>query len=448
MVQTDEDFSMTFALDPVVFAFILAATVLAALLFGMLPAWQVTRADAGASLKEQSRGAIGVRGQTRAGRSLVALQLALSLPLLVGAGLLARTVYNLQHADLGFPSDRLLLVRVDLREAGYEPARREGVLRELVDEIARIPGVRSASFSQLGVFSGGESSATIDVEGHTPKGDDDRDSAFDRVGPRYFSTLGVPITLGREILESDRGDAPKVCVINEAFAKRFFERRNPIGMRVAMVNDAARASYQVVGVAGNGRTQALRGAIEPRFFVPLPGQSPTLLVRTAAEAETAMGAVRKTIQNVDAALPIISAASVTEQIAPLIAQDRTTAELAVVFGAVALMLAAVGLYGVLSHGVVRRTAEIAIRIALGAQRSRVVSMILGETMWLLCGGLAVGAGMAYAGSRLIGSRLYGVAPQDPATLAAATGVLLLVALVAAYFPARRASRLDPMAALR
>ena len=157
----------------------------------MLPAWQVTRADAGAGLKEQSRGAIGTSGQLRSGRLLVSLQLALSLPLLVGAGLLARTVYNLQRADLGFPAERLLLVRVDLRKAGVEAARRDSLLRELVEEIQRIPGVQAVSFSQLGVFSGGESSNTIEVEGYTPKGDDDRESAVDVIGPGYFSTLGV-----------------------------------------------------------------------------------------------------------------------------------------------------------------------------------------------------------------------------------------------------------------
>ena len=448
MAQSDPDFRMGFALDPIVLIFVLAATVAAALLFGVLPAWQVTKTDALSHLKEQSRGAVGTRGQLRSGRLLVSLQLALSLPLLVGAGLLARTVYNLKAADLGFPVERLLLVRVDLREMGEETARREHLLRELLGEIQRIPGVKAASFSQLGVFSGGESSATVDVEGYAPKGDDDRESAFDRVGPRYFSTLGVPMTLGREILESDRGDVSRVCVINEAFANRFFEGRNPIGLRMTLVDDDARTSYQVVGVARNARTRALRGDVEPRFFMPLLGSSPTLLIRTATDAPSVMEAARKTIARVDATLPIISARSIQEQLAPLTAQDRVTAELAIAFGGVALLLAAVGLYGVLSYGVARRTGEIAVRIALGAEPRRVTTMILRETIGLLGGGLALGGILAYAASRLIGSRLYGVAPEDPLTLAAATGVLLLVALGASYLPAHRASKLDPMAALR
>jgi hypothetical protein len=276
---------------------------------------------------------------------------------------------------------------------------------------------------------------------------------LDVIGPGYFSTLGVPVRLGREILETDLGDATNVCAINEAFAKRFFNRRNPIGMRITLVNDDNRTSYQVVGVAGNARTHSLRGDVEPRFFVTAKepsssSSSPTFLIRTATETGPQLPAVRKTIQGVDAAVPIITAASIEEQMAPLVAQDRATAQLAVVFGCVALTLAAIGLYGVLSYGIAQRTGEIAVRIALGAQPGRVMSMILSETIGLVGVGLALGGGMAYAASRLINSRLYGVAPQDPATLALATGLLLVVALSAAYVPARRASKVDPMTALR
>jgi predicted permease len=456
MAESDPKFHMGFALDPLVLAFALATTLAAALLSGVLPAWQVTRHDAGATLKEQGRG--GSLGRMRSGRFLVSLQLALSLPLLVGAGLLTRTVYNLQRADLGFPAERLLLVRVDLREAATDAARRNGLLDDLRRQLQQIPGVRAASFSTLGVFSGGESSDTIEVEGYAPKAGQtkeglDRGSALDVVGPGYFSALGVPVALGREILESDHAGAPKVCVINEAFAKRFFDGRNPIGMRITWVDEDKRTAYQVVGVARNARTKGLRGDVEPRYFVAA-GQSPSsvsnpfFLIRTAMETAPVMAAVRKRIERVDAALSIDSARSIEESMAPLTAQDRTTAQLAVVFGCVALTLAAIGLYGVLSYGIARRRGEIAVRIALGAQPGRVIAMILGETIGLVIAGLALGGGLAYAATRLIASRLYGVAPQDPFTLALAAGLLVAVALSAAYLPARRASRLDPMAALR
>lgn len=453
VAESDLNFHMSFALDPLVLAFAVAATLAAALLFGVLPAWQITKTDAGVSLKEQSRGGTGSLGQMRWGRFLVALQLALSLPLLVGAGLLMRTLYNLQRADVGFPAERLLLVRVDTREAGYDTVRGDILLRELLGQFQRIPGVQAASFSHLGVFSGGDSSLEIEVEGYRPKGDNDRGSALDVVGPGYFSTLGVPIALGREILSSDDAGAPKVCVINQAFAKRFFDGRNPIGMRITSRNNDTRTTYQVVGVAKNARTQKLRGDVEPRYFVPatqppLVANNPTFLIRTVTGTAPVMAAVRRSILSVDAALPVLSAQSIEERIAPLTAQDRTTAQLALVFGCVALTLAAVGLYGVLSYGIARRTGEIAVRIALGARPGSVIAMILGETIGLVIAGLLLGGCLAYAASRLIDSRLYGVAPQDPLTLALATGLLLLVALSAAYLPARRASRLDPMAALR
>ena len=362
--------------------------------------------------------------------------------------------YNLQRADLGFPAARLVLVRVDVREAARDATRRDGLTRELLEAFQRIPGVRMASFSQLGVFTGGNSSDTIEVEGYAPIGDKDRGSATDAIGPGYFSALGVPIALGREILENDRRDAPRVCVVNEAFARQFFARRNPIGMRVTSLEDnEKRTTYQVVGVAKNARTHSLRGDVQPRYFVPAgqrpsSANSPTFLIRTATDTAPVMATVRQTIQRVDPALPIMSVRSIDEQMAPLTAQDRTTAQLAVVFGCIALTLAAIGLYGVLSYGVARRTGEIAIRIALGAQPRRVISMILRETIGVVCAGLALGGGLAYAASHLINSRLYGVAPQDPLTLALATALLLVAALCAAYLPAQRASRLDPMVALR
>jgi predicted permease len=453
LAEADSRFHVGFSLDAVVLAFVVLATLLATLLFGMLPAWQITSFDEAGALNEQGRGSIGTFREMRSSRVLVSVQLALSLPLLVGAGLLARTVYNLQRADLGFTAEGVLLVRVDLRDPTYVAARRERVLRELTAEIQRIPGVRTVSHSKLGIFSGGESSTSIEVEGHTPTGDRDRASGVDVVGAAYFAAMGAPLRLGRDIHENDRGDTPKVCVINEAFAKQFFAGRSPIGRQVTAVGDGARTTYEVVGVAGDMHSITLRGEVTPRYFVaaaqaPASSSSPFLLVRTATGGGAVLEAVRRTIGRVDPALPILSTASIEEEMAPLTAQDRRTAQLTTVFGAVALALAAIGLYGVLSYGVVRRTAEIAVRIALGAQAARVVAMILRETIGLVVAGLALGAALTFAASRVIGSRLYGVTPDDPLTLVLATMLLVSVALAAAYVPARRASRLDPMAALR
>jgi ABC-type antimicrobial peptide transport system permease subunit len=220
-----------------------------------------------------------------------------------------------------------------------------------------------------------------------------------------------------------------------------------------MVNDEGRPSYQIVGVSKDARTQQLRDDIAPRFFVPAKEpssavESPTFLIRTVSDAALVMNAVQKTIQRVDANVPIISAETLEERMAPLTGQDRAVAQLAIAFGSVALLLAAIGLYGVLSHGIARRTGEIAIRIALGAESRRVIAMILRETIGLVGVGLVLGAILVDAASRIITSRLYGVDPEDPLTLAFATGLLLVVAFMAALLPAQRASKVDPMAALR
>jgi len=448
------DFQMSFSLDPMVAAFAVAATLGSALLFGVLPAWQVTTMDAGEPLKEHSRSATGSIGRMGWGRFLVSLQLGLSLPLLVGAGLLARTLYNLQRVDLGYPAERLLLVRIDTREAGYNAVRRDTLIRDLLEQFRRIPAVRSASFSNLGVFSGGNSTLDIQVEGYVPNGDKDRKSSMDVVGPDYFSALGVPIVLGRGILESDRPGAPGICVVNAAFAKQFFEGRNPIGRSITSVEDNARMTCQVVGVANNARTQNLRRDVKPRYYLPavppfdVEFKSPIFLIRTATDSAPVLAVVRQIIQRADASLPIISANSIEEQMTPLTAQDRAVAQIAVAFGTVALTLAAIGLYGVLSYGIARRKSEIAIRIALGARPARVIAMVLRETTRMVIAGLALGAGLAYAASRIVTSQLFGVTPQDPLTLALAIGILVAVALSAAYFPAHRASKLDPMVALR
>jgi predicted permease len=336
----------------------------------------------------------------------------------------------------------------------YGNDRRSGLLRELRLQFQGIPSVRAVSFSELGLFSGGESTSTIQVEGYAPRSSDDRESYLDRVGPGYFSALGIPLTLGREILEQDRADGPKVAVINQAFANRFFAGRNPIGMHIATLDlGRERTSYQVVGVTQNAHTQNLRGEVKPRYFVAQEQDlssvdMPTFLIRATRETAPVLSAARQVLRRTDPTLPLYSVESLEEQLAPLTAQDRTTAQLALVFGCVALGLAAIGLYGVLSYGITRRRSEIAVRIALGAHPHRVISMILRETSGLVVTGLAIGAALAYAASHWINSRLYGITAQDPLTLAIAVLLLALVAFCAAYVPARGASRLDPTEALR
>jgi predicted permease len=453
MAESDPNFRMSFALDPIVLGFAFAVTAAAAILFGVLPAWQSTGIGAGDGLKEQSRHATGSRSRARWGRVLVSLQLALSLPLLVGAGLLARTLYNLQHVDLGYRTELLAIAHVDTDAAGFDAAHSNRYYHDLRERLQRIPSVEAATYSALGLFSHYSMSLPIEVEGRPPNGNTGRGSAMELVGPGYFSTLGEPMLRGRELLESDDAGAPKVCVVNETFARLFFGARNPVGMHVTTIAHQARTTYSIVGVAKDARIQSLKGGAAPRFFLPwtqapTDPKAPFLVLRAKRDAQSIVEPVRHVIQQADPSLSVSYVRTLDEQLAPFTAQDRSTALLAEAFAGSALLLAAIGLYGVLSYGVVRRRSEIAIRVALGAQASRVIAAILKETAGLVAVGLVLGAGLAYAGSRTIENRLFGVAPQDPGTLALAVGLLIAVALSAAYLPARRAASLDPMTALR
>jgi hypothetical protein len=324
------------------------------------------------------------------------------------------------------------------------------VVRELLEIVQRTPGVAAVTYSSLGLFQGGNSYDFLEVEGYQPKGERDRGAQVEIVGPQYFSSLGIPIVQGRELLGSDVGSSTVRCVVNQAFAQQFFNQRSAVGYHLTSVDDdGSRQTCEVVGVVGNARTQNLRNDLEPKYFVAsLPPSSPTFLIRTRVGPDQATGALRSAIQRYDAALPILEAASLDEQMAPLTAQDRATALLASMFGIVALALAAIGLYGVLSYAVSTRRGEIAIRIAVGAAPRRVVSMILRDATVVIALGVVIGSALAFAGTRLLVARLYGVAPQDPLTMAIATGALLIVAFGASYVPAARASRTDPIAALR
>lgn len=453
VTQAAEGFEMPFRLEPAVLAFTLVTTIAAAVLFGVLPSWLGTRADAGSELKGQGRTATSPAGQLRWGRFLVALQLALSLPLLIGAGLLARTLHNLQNADLGYSRERLLVLRVDAQTAGYEQPRRLALFQQILERIRHVPGVRSASFSENGLFSGRDSGDEIVVEGFTPKSDRDRGAAWDQVGPGYFTTLGVPLLMGRDINEADQASSPHVCIVNEAFARKFFAGRNPIGMLITTVYGDVRRPHYVVGVAKDTRTHRLRGDVNPRQFVPLSqplGETDgvVFLARTASDPGPVLQAVQKAIRGIDGTLPIFQAGTIEERVTMRTAQDRIMARLAAAFSVVALILSAIGLFGVLSYGVTRRRSEIGIRIAMGAEPKRVIGMILGETGGMVTVGLVVGAALGYAASRMLRNQLYGLAPHDPVTLTLAVAALAVVALFAAYLPARKASRLDPMAALR
>ncbi|HYO84120.1 MAG TPA: ABC transporter permease [Bryobacteraceae bacterium] len=440
------------ALDVRMLAFTFGLTLAAGLILGLIPALCTIRVNAAAGLKEQGRGLTGSAAWMRAGRFVVVGQLALSLPLLIGAGLLLLTLHNLQQVNLGFEKERLLIVEVDAETAGYEPSRRPALFQHLLERVRATPGVRAATYANNGLFSGSDSGDEVLVEGYTRTGDNDRSSRYNHVGPDYFSALGVPVLLGREITERDQLSR-RVCVINEAFARRFFDGRSPIGMHVTQIFAQQRNTYEIIGVARDSRATSLRGTVEPRFYVPAaqpisPLDSASFTIRTIAEPTSVLSGVRRAILGRDPNLPITVARPLGEIINGRMAQDKLMARLSIAFGVVALLLSAIGLYGVLSYGVARRRNEIGIRKALGAPHGAVITMILRETGWMLVVGLVTGAALSAAGLRLINSQLYGVAPTDPVAFAAAIAVLTGVALMAAWVPAHRASRVDPLLALR
>jgi ABC-type antimicrobial peptide transport system permease subunit len=273
------------------------------------------------------------------------------------------------------------------------------------------------------------------------------------VAPRYFSTLGIPVLLGREISDADHAGGRSVIVINETFARRFFKGRNPIGMHVTQQYADERHTYEVVGVVRDSRQGRLRGEVENRFYTPITDPAAsistvTFLVRSAGDGAGMLETLRRTFRDGEPNMRVMRATTVAEAIDSRIVQDRLLAQLSIVFGIVAGLLAAIGLYGVLSHGVTRRTNEIGIRKALGAQQRTLIAMILRETGLLMLVGMIAGAGVSIAAVRLITSRLYGLSPNDPATMASAVAGLMVVAALATWLPAYRASRVDPLVALR
>ena len=450
---SDEAIALPSALDVSVLAFVFGLTIVAGLLLGLLPAFRITKTPAATGLREEGRTIAGSAAWLRVGKAVVIGQLALSLPLLIGAGLLVRTLVNLQRVDVGYPKDNLMTVRLDGQAAGYDPARQAAAFESLLARIRTIPGVRAATFSNNGLFQGSDNGDSILVEGYTPKGDNDRGSRYDQVGPGYFSTLGVPVLLGREITVDDREGGRTVCVINETFAKRFFAGRSPLGLHVTQEYADQRHTYEVVGVVRDSRQNRLRAEIEHRLYVPATQPAAAIsgvsfIIRPHGEASNVVADVRRVIQQAEPKMPIGRVRTVTDAIDERIVQDRLLARLSIAFGIVAALLAAMGLYGVLSYGVARRTSEIGIRKALGAQQGALMTMIVRETGWLLLVGVVAGAALSVATIRLIASRLYGLSANDPATLIVATAALALVALVATVMPAYRASRVDPLVALR
>ena len=445
--------TLTPTIDLQVLGFTAGVTFLTGLVFGLAPAIRATHVNLNDSLRDSGR-VTASGGKLNVAKGLVIAQVALSLLLVTGAGLFLRTLWNLQSVALGYPKEKLLMVTVDGLTAGYKDARLSSLWVDLTDRLRHVPGIQGATYSENGLFSGSESADEVDVEGFKASKQDEKFSRFDAVGPQYFSTVGIPLILGREFGPQDTAAAPQVCVINEAFAKKFFVGRNPIGYHITERFGDQKHVMEVVGVAKNARDHRLRGDVPARFYLPSdqgmegPNRWATFEVRTAGDPEQMLGAIRKTILSVNEDLPIQNARPLLDNVDRSNAQPRMIAQLCSIFGIIALLLGATGLYGVLSYGVARRTNEIGIRMALGADRGNVIAMVLRETSVMIVIGVVAGVAATFGATRLIAAKLYGLSPMDPATIVASVLMLAVVALVAGYIPAARAARVNPVTALR
>jgi putative ABC transport system permease protein len=423
-------------------------SILTALLFGLAPALRASRPDLIRSLKENGRCLDFGGSRQRLSRGLIVAQIALSLILLVGAGLFLRSLRNLHSIDLGFERENVLLVALDPSHSGYGPEQTRRLFAGLLDGFQAIPGVRSASLSWNPPVAGGGSSRTVSVEGRAPGHETEREIFLNWVAPHYFETLGVPLIAGRDFNSHDTLDSPRVVIINQNMARVFFGDANPIGQRIRVEDNDIR---EVVGVVADSHYLEIREQITPTLYLntfqsPSPGSE--FALRTTVDPNVIAPAVQREIERQVKGMAIANVRTLAGQVDSWIVQERLVALLSSCFGGLAVFIAAVGLYGVLSYTVARRTQEIGIRMALGARSRDVMAMIMKEIVWLVCLGLAAGIPLALILGRFISELLYGLKPTDPLTIVAGSMVMLIVAMVAGYVPARRASRVDPLVSLR
>jgi len=435
-----------------VLAFNLAACGLTAVLFGLAPAWRATQPDLAPTLKDQA-GSLAGGGHTGWRKALVAAQVGLSLLLLIGAGLFVRSLANLQDLNPGFEVSNLLSFSVDPTLNGYQADRAKLFYQRLTRELAALPGVRSAAVSVVPLLAYNRWDDDFTVEGHTAQPGEDANSHVNHVSPGFFATLGIPLHAGREFTERDSTGAAKVVIVNEKFARYYFGDRGAVGRHIGMGTDpGTKTDLEIVGVVGDTRYETMRQPIPRQVYFPYLQtkwvNGMTAFVRTAAAPAQMFPLFRATVRRLDANLPVYLLKTEERQRDDSLSVDKLAAVLSTAFGALATVLAAVGLYGVMAFLVTRRTREIGIRIALGAVTGNVIWLVMREVLLLAGAGILVGLPAALAVARLLSSQLYGIAPNDPLTVALATLGVAAMAALSGYLPARRATRVNPVTALR
>jgi predicted permease len=431
--------------------FAIGTALVTAILFGLAPALQSTRPALVSTLKDEAGGVVGGTGHARFRKGLVVAQVGLSVLLLAGAGLFARSLYNLKSLNPGFKADQLLAFSIDPSLNGYSRERSIQLFQQTQEQLGQLPDVRSATASVIPLLTNSDWSSTIKVEGYRAKEGEDMNPLINAVGPGFFDTLAQPLLAGRDFTVKDVAGAPRVAIVNETLAKYFFGTDNPIGHHIGWGRDKT-TDIEIVGVTRDAKMSSLRQ--EPRRVVYTPYMQETELgqitfyVRARGAASSIGATARQVAQQVDPKLPIFDMKTMSTVVDESLYVERMVAALSVTFGALATLLAAIGLYGVMSFTVARRTREIGIRMALGAERSSVMWLVLKEVALMVVIGVAVGVPLAIALSRVVQSQLFDLSAHDPVALAAAAALLAIVALAAGYLPARRATRVDPMLALR
>jgi predicted permease len=461
LVSPNGSVSVNAGMDRRVLEFTILASVVAVGLFGLVPALRASRVDLASSLRGRAESMSGWGTAARSGRRPVAKlfiagQVALSVLLLTGAIMLARSLRNVEGVPVGFDPDHLVAIDVDIRSGGYLGARQGPLVHALRDRLEAVPGVAAVTYSVNGIFAGTEGNTPIEVPGFTMRSPDDSIIAFDFAGPGYVRAIGAKLAEGRDLLSSDENGAARTALVNRAFAEFYWPGQSAVGKAFHYRDSAV---VQIVGVVADVRDHSLTDATPRRAYFPYIhtdtsatqlgySQYLRLEVRTIGDPTNLVESLRRAVLSVDQSLPIDSIDPVSRLMGDSIRQQRLLVQLATGFGVLALLLAAIGLYGVMTYAITRRTGEIGLRVALGAQRADVIRMVLTEAVTLVASGVMAGLPLALIATRLLRAQLHGVAPTDPVSLAGALAVLGASAIIAALVPAVRASRLSPMRALR
>ncbi len=448
--------ALTAVPDGRVLVFTISLSLFTGFVFGLAPALRLARLSVSPGAEANVRTSAGSAGRSSRllPKLLVMFQVTVSLMLLAGAGLFLRTLQNLQNQDFGFARHNLLVVRCDPKLAGYKPEQLNALYQEILDRIEALPGIRSATISGSPPMSGWTWNSPIVITGRTPHANEDLSTLLNRVGPRYFETLNVPVLRGRPIDSRDLPNAMKSVVVNQTFANHFFPRGDAVGHSFTIGDPAVPGTWQIVGVVRDAKYTNAREKPQRMAYLAvmqLAGDDQYayyVQLRTSGDPAAVAGNVRRALTDIDPNLPILDVKTVREELDRGMANETLISRLSGFFSVLALLLACIGLYGVMTYNVVRRSNEIGIRMTLGAETHAVQWMVLRESLLLLGAGIAVGLPATLAVMRLVRSQLFGLSASDPLTFTTAILLISLVTLASAYFPARRAARVDPVVALR